>query len=156
MLNVGPWNRLPLTVHWLAQDYAKDLSVNKVPPMHMPICYGPVISKKLRKDTSQNSKLENQTGQETIDRVCKLCGEEISSKILKCLNSSCDLTSHVICLSKSFLKKGEYIPIEGECPRCKRTVLWGDIVRKYKGCYENMNFDINAEMGNDFYSSDSE
>ncbi|XP_021707416.1 structure-specific endonuclease subunit SLX1 homolog [Aedes aegypti] len=42
MLRIGPWNRLPLTVRWLADDFHREFEIGKVPPMHMPICFGRV------------------------------------------------------------------------------------------------------------------
>ncbi|XP_019553010.3 structure-specific endonuclease subunit SLX1 homolog [Aedes albopictus] len=42
MLRIGPWNRLPLTVRWLTDDFHREFEIGKVPPMHMPICFGRV------------------------------------------------------------------------------------------------------------------
>ncbi|XP_058450649.1 structure-specific endonuclease subunit SLX1 homolog [Malaya genurostris] len=42
MLRIGPWNRLPLTVRWLAEEFHREFEVGKSPPMHMPICFGRV------------------------------------------------------------------------------------------------------------------
>lgn len=42
MLRIGPWNRLPLTVRWLVDDFHREFEVGKAPPMHMPICFGRV------------------------------------------------------------------------------------------------------------------
>ncbi|XP_055601915.1 structure-specific endonuclease subunit SLX1 homolog isoform X2 [Uranotaenia lowii] len=47
MLRIGPWNRLPLTVRWLADEYHREFEIGKVPPMHMPISFGRI--KKVRK-----------------------------------------------------------------------------------------------------------
>lgn len=116
----------------------------------MPICHGPVISKKLPK-TQETKETASQMTQLSF---CFLCCKTIEDKPLKCLNPSCDLRSHIICLSKTFLHTGDYIPVDGKCPKCKKELLWGDIIRKYKGCYEN--FDLNVNVADDFYSSDSE
>lgn len=40
MLNIGPWNRLGLTIQWLKQEYAHEFSGFFKPPLHMPIVYG--------------------------------------------------------------------------------------------------------------------
>ena len=42
MLVVGPWRRLPLTVRWLQQEHCLDFPLDRQPPTHMPIAYGPV------------------------------------------------------------------------------------------------------------------
>ncbi|RZC33641.1 structure-specific endonuclease subunit slx1 [Asbolus verrucosus] len=145
MLLVGPWRRLPLTIRWLNDDFVRDLA--KTPPMHMPICYGPVISKKLPA-TSEPS-------DEKATVFCYFCKGGVE-KGMKCLSPDCDVVSHVICLSKCFVKKGEYVPIEGDCPSCNKTYLWGDLVRKYKGCYNNADVLVRADAGDDFYGSDSD
>ncbi|KAK9746708.1 GIY-YIG catalytic domain [Popillia japonica] len=151
MLNVGPWNRLPLTIRWLEQELAKDFVNLKLPPIHMPVCYGPVISKKLPKQRPEEDS-------EEIVQIdyCFICNKRIiSEKKLTCLNTSCDIISHITCLSEHFLSVGEYVPVEGTCPKCKQIFLWGDIVRKYKGCYGTLNVTLNVK-GDDFYSSDSD
>lgn len=120
----------------------------------MPICYGSVVSKKLPKNQESNHNLL--LNEEKIDVICVICFEKIESKPLICLNPYCSSTSHIICLSKIFCNQGDYIPVEGKCPQCDDIFLWGDIVRKYKGCYSNLNLVINTEIGNDFYNTDSE
>lgn len=89
-----------------------------MPPIHMPICHGSVISKKLPK--SQGTK-EGSISQVTQMLFCFLCSKTIEDKPLKCLDPTCDLVSHIVCLSKKFLQMGEYIPIDGECPKCKKN-----------------------------------
>jgi hypothetical protein len=57
MLRTGPWNRLPLTIRWLQQDYQRDFDPDKQPPAHMPIAYGLVKSTKVTSPSkTQNSK----------------------------------------------------------------------------------------------------
>ncbi|KAJ8954223.1 hypothetical protein NQ318_005818 [Aromia moschata] len=150
MLRVGPWCRLPLTIRWLNHEFVRDFP-KKLPPMHMPICHGPVVSKKLPNGAQQS--IENSN---CDIAYCNICFSGINGKSVKCINAECNLNSHVICLSKYFTEKGQYVPIEGECPKCRRTFLWGDIVRKYKGCYSELEVKINVDSANDFYSSDSE
>lgn len=157
MLNIGPWNRLPLTIRWIEQDFAKDfpvmifiqtffkepffinlfcLQVDKIPPIHMPITYGPIVSKKLKKQPeSEVSLLEVGDGDGIF--ACYVCGKYIESgKGLRCLHPECDMICHIACLSKLFLNDGDYIPVSGQCPKCKSYVTWGDLVRKYRGCFD--------------------
>ncbi|KAF5294343.1 hypothetical protein FQR65_LT10796 [Abscondita terminalis] len=144
MFQVGPWNRLPLTIRWLNHEYEREF-IEKLPPLHMPVCYGPVVSKKLKNAESKSS----------IASTCTLCTETIIDKPMRCINSSCGLTAHLTCLSERFLEAGEYVPIEGKCPCCQDTYLWGDYVRKFKGCYGNLNVVIDEELAQ-FSMSDSE
>lgn len=118
----------------------------------MPICFGSVVSKKLTKSTQ-----EMYDPQTDSKNLCNLCFEIIQGKKMKCLNSHCDLIAHVICLSKYFLKSAkEYIPVEGECPRCEKLYLWGDLVRKMKGCYDNLDVEIDVTLADELYCSDTE
>lgn len=113
----------------------------------MPICYGPVISKKIPSTVSVSS--------DKAIIYCYFCNDEVFN-CMKCLNPDCFLTAHIICLSKCFLKRGEYVPVEGQCPHCGKNYLWGDLVRKYKGCYNNEDVMIKTDVGDEFYGSDSE
>ena len=42
MLNLGPWNRLPLNVRWLRPELKGNIDFINAPPMHMSISYGPI------------------------------------------------------------------------------------------------------------------
>ena len=48
MLRTGPWNRLPLTIRWLKQEYKIDFDPTLQPPPHMPYAFGPVKSVKVK------------------------------------------------------------------------------------------------------------
>lgn len=102
----------------------------------MPICFGNVISKKVQEE--ENNYETNQ------QRQCIVCNKIIKEKPLQCLGINCGAVSHIICLSKCFLEKGEFIPIEGKCPKCDGIFLWGDLIRKYKGCYQNLDITVNC------------
>ncbi|XP_053669663.1 structure-specific endonuclease subunit SLX1 homolog [Anopheles nili] len=54
MLRIGPWNRLPLTIRWLVDEYHREFEVGKIPPLHMPICFGR-IKKVNRKKKTESS-----------------------------------------------------------------------------------------------------
>ncbi|XP_031348439.1 structure-specific endonuclease subunit slx1-like [Photinus pyralis] len=99
MFRVGPWLRLPLTIRWLNQEFARDFPSDKLPPFHMPVCYGPVVSKKLKCGSGDHGPNQSST--------CVVCSGDIDEKPLVCLSPDCDLVSHIVCLSKSFLEPGE-------------------------------------------------
>ncbi|XP_031836532.1 structure-specific endonuclease subunit SLX1 isoform X2 [Nomia melanderi] len=137
MLKVGPWCRLPLIIRWLDYEFFKEYSTYISAPMHMPVCCGKVISQKIKK--SQNN-IDNET--EILDDFtifCSICGLFVEQRqLLHCIKPSCLLVAHLICLANLFCKDNMIIPIEGTCPICASNVLWGDLIRKKIGCYEDL------------------
>lgn len=53
----------------------------------------------------------------------------------------CKAVFHAICLASKFLQSttdsNQLLPIEGICPCCSLCVLWGDLVRYKRGCYQS-------------------
>ena len=125
MLNTGPWNRLPLTIQWLKQEYARPFPVNTQPPVHMPIAYGPikVTEKKKKKNKNQNADSYAEKGRCDI---CHVCGDPVS--VVDCCHSSCTFTSHIICLAGRSDENGFLVPVTVTCPKCKIEMRWGDLV----------------------------
>ncbi|XP_021939501.1 structure-specific endonuclease subunit slx1 [Zootermopsis nevadensis] len=136
MLRVGPWNRLALTIRWLKQEFAREFPSDLSPPRHMPIAYGPVISKKI----GQSQGTTSQTSVQDDDKcLCYFCYEVVcQSEKITCISPGCLLAAHVICLAKVFRKGSFIIAVEGRCPECDAHILWGDLVRKMRGCYSNL------------------
>lgn len=159
MLRCGPWNRLPLTIRWLDDEFERDFPVNsnlhysikwhsntiywfqatKKPPDHMKICRGHIILRSKPKHSDHPSldlRLSTQT-----TAICDICysflSDEESSKI-SCLNSTCRLVCHLTCLANDFLECGQYVPISGYCPLCRQKIIWGDLVRKRNGCSDTI------------------
>ncbi|KAK4878469.1 hypothetical protein RN001_010975 [Aquatica leii] len=150
MFQTGPWNRLPLTIKWLNQEYQREFPGNRLPPLHMPFCYGTVIAKKLTSVNENHEKLKNKIN------TCVICSKTILDKPLHCVKPTCSLISHLWCLAEYYLEDGEYVPVEGCCPVCNQTFLWGDYIRKYKGCYENLDIVIDTDLALEVSASDSE
>ncbi|GLH01457.1 Structure-specific endonuclease subunit SLX1 homolog [Gryllus bimaculatus] len=143
MLCVGPWHRLPLTIRWLKQEYAREFPASRSPPMHMPVVYGPVATKKI--PSTQTTEENNDALDETLS-LCSLCSETVTKQQrMTCLNPKCLLMVHVICLANLFVPENEVVPVDGQCPACKIDVLWGDLVRKKNGCYRDLNNSASEE-----------
>lgn len=70
MLNTGPWSRLPLTIQWLKQEHQQNFPVEKPPPMHMPIAYGPLrIAKEVEESVDEIC-------DEDTSKLCYICTNE--------------------------------------------------------------------------------
>lgn len=133
MLRVPPWNRLPLTARWLKQEYRMDFEPSLQPPLHIPIAFGCVRAKK-------TPTLPSGEEQEELSWCC-LCGRIVkASEKLSCFHPSCRMSCHMSCLSKHFLKSEptQLLPVEGQCPECLSTVLWGSLVRHKHGYFGDL------------------
>jgi len=144
MLNLGPWHKLPLTVRWLKPEYQVDFPTELQPPLHMPIVHGPVKSKKVGKKKSKrglNTADEvEETPTEESDLLCNICFSEVTvSQKVVCLYPKCEAVSHILCLGMVFTKNtNDILPIKGECPTCGGEEIWGNVIRKKRGCYEEL------------------
>ncbi|GFY39427.1 structure-specific endonuclease subunit slx1 [Trichonephila inaurata madagascariensis] len=138
MLKVGPWNRLPLTVQWLDINYKQEFDVSKLPPLHIPICYGPIQPRKFKKSEAK----EDESDADISLKFCYLCDKIITKddKNFACFNTNCSETFHILCLGRHFQEKDQkegkfLIPVEGACPKCSIPTLWGDVFLYTLGCY---------------------
>ncbi|XP_050083575.1 structure-specific endonuclease subunit SLX1 homolog [Anopheles aquasalis] len=69
MLRIGPWNRLPLTIRWLAEDFHREFAVGKTPPLHMPICFGRVKMVKKGKPEKKGEKKKKKIGKKLDNKI---------------------------------------------------------------------------------------
>ncbi|XP_029113286.1 structure-specific endonuclease subunit SLX1 isoform X2 [Scleropages formosus] len=135
MLQVAPWNRMPLTTRWLRQEYRLDFAPGLQPPLHIPVTFGSVRARKQQDPRGQGE------GEERPLERCLLCeGVVQAAHRLSCFHPSCTMVAHLTCLAKHFLKleAAQLLPVEGECPGCHSSVLWGNLIRHKKGCYGDL------------------
>uniref|UniRef100_H3A9L3 SLX1 homolog B, structure-specific endonuclease subunit n=1 Tax=Latimeria chalumnae TaxID=7897 RepID=H3A9L3_LATCH len=135
MLRAAPWCRLPLTIRWLKQEYRRDFAPGLEPPLHMPIAFGQVRAKPREKQGEEE--------RHDMTKVrCRVCCRKFGSEdeTLQCFHANCAMTTHIVCLAREFLKTEpeHLIPVEGQCPGCRRTLLWGNLIRYKKGCYGDL------------------
>ncbi|CAH8496221.1 unnamed protein product [Schistosoma turkestanicum] len=135
MLCTGPWNRLGLTIHWIKQSYARTLSENIVPPLHMPIAFGPI----------EPNCPENSSPEIVSFGSCQVCNIPFSvdsSVPLTCPNS-CPLGRwHLLCLANYMTqtdtvsdhsKISYLIPLSTPCPACfNAELLWPSLIKSWK------------------------
>ncbi|KAM9305382.1 structure-specific endonuclease subunit SLX1 [Gastrophryne carolinensis] len=142
MLRVAPWNRLPLTLRWLRQEYHKELPPLLQPPLHMPLAFGQVRARPISKAQEQKAAGLGGSDQPRSSQRCRVCYDKVLSEedALHCFHAGCSLTAHILCLAKLFLLKEpqHLVPVEGLCPSCGSCVLWGDLIRYKKGCYGDL------------------
>lgn len=132
--------------------------------MHMQICHGQVsIKKKSKVNDSEalaitSTQMSTQASQFHIVE-CHLCMKTIENaerSKLTCINPRCKLRCHIVCLANVCLEPGQYVPIEGDCPICEKHFLWGDLIRKKRGCndLEESNFDMSDDDESCDYDGD--
>jgi len=173
MLTLGPWNRFPLSVRWLRPDLKGELDFERdnPPPIHMAITYGTIeaAKKKCGKKKTKNAVANDDDDISDEVLLCGLCLEAVSlADKAWCISPKCQSVSHLVCLAEHFRKTSNstpptttraqpggggvssrtgFIPIDGTCPVCDFRCLWGDIIRKKKGCFEDLPF--RAQAAND-------
>ncbi|KAB0348724.1 hypothetical protein FD754_013581 [Muntiacus muntjak] len=131
MLRAPPWARLPLTLRWLRADFRQDLC--PPPPPHMPLAFGPppprAPAPRSQAGPSDDTGCEPELD---VDARCTLCARALQDEEnpLCCPHPGCSLRAHVICLAEEFLQEepGQLLPLEGACPGCKNSLLWGDLI----------------------------
>ncbi|XP_037670482.1 structure-specific endonuclease subunit SLX1 [Choloepus didactylus] len=125
MLRAPPWARLPLTLRWLRPDFRRDLC--PPPPPHVPLAFGPPPPRRALAPRRQDLPSAG-----TEAERCTLCTRALQDEEgpLCCPHPSCPLRAHVICLAEEFLQEepGQLLPLEGQCPGCKNSLLWGDLI----------------------------
>lgn len=148
MLRIGPWNRLPLKIRWLDSDYKKEFALDRLPPKHMRTLEGSIIQEK----KTRKKKGEKEEAEEYVSCFCTLClnyiDVEVSRKLL-CINVNCSFVSHLECLGILWVENGHYVPIDGECPSCKKRFLWSDFIN-------NSLFNVKDKEEEDVLSQESD
>jgi len=71
------------------------------------------------------------------DLRCKLCQRRVIPReelVVVCPQTACHCTSHMSCLSASFLaatgEPDRFVPMQGTCPACRKTIKWPVIMQE--------------------------
>lgn len=150
MLNVPPFNRFPLTLHWLNITTAKQrmlLEGCPAPPQHMHVNnalnspdedrFGSIYLYSLDEwlmPVSQRRAAGHVVRDAELEQLCDVCLQRLPpldvEEHAECVHEGCVLKCHVVCLARQFLSNepSEVIPTTGKCPWCKRRLIWGDVV----------------------------
>ncbi|XP_062553996.1 structure-specific endonuclease subunit SLX1 homolog [Armigeres subalbatus] len=94
MLRIGPWNRLPLTVRWLTDDFCRDFQVGKGPPMHMPICFGRVKKVPKKGKASEVSQTKRRKRSPTASTGASSVESKSSKSKQITVNYDCDVDEY--------------------------------------------------------------
>ena len=96
--------RLPLTIQWLLPDYQREFPSSLEPPLHMPICLGPVKS---AKPTSGKSKTKSVGSEE--EETTTLAAEEEELLCNLCFQSATP-SQRLVCLYPRYLIVAKLYP----------------------------------------------
>lgn len=137
MLQLPPWNILPLTVQWLTDKYNKYLDKCPSAPSHIHIINAPLEDLQIEDSTIEEKQPDEDETEVLLltECNCNLCNIEISNynSVIYCPNPNCNTTFHATCLASLFTKSlDSIIPIEGDCPACKKTYYWKVYLDKKK------------------------
>ncbi|KAK6726876.1 hypothetical protein RB195_004897 [Necator americanus] len=125
LMNSRPWNRFALTFRWLLPIEELPFPEENLPPKHVPKKYGLIEKSTSEVPAEKNGYVEK--------GECRLCGEEIErlNQFVRCPAFVCSAHFHAKCLSSHGLGGERYqlYPLDGNCPRCGRRYLWGDVIR---------------------------
>ncbi|WKX89124.1 hypothetical protein Q1695_008628 [Nippostrongylus brasiliensis] len=123
LMNCRPWNMFALTFRWLLPTEELPFPEVVPPPSHMLKKYGLIEKSSTTVSCDREAYVEK--------GECRLCGKDIEklTQIVRC--TSCFAHFHAVCLATNGLNGSQLAlyPIQGTCPRCSRTYLWGDVIR---------------------------
>jgi structure-specific endonuclease subunit SLX1 len=138
MLQLAPWNRFPLSIHWLTESYHHLLEGCPPPPLHITARIGTLEDTSSLKDSSLSYRTNiGLTIDTCFEAQCLLCREEISDgrETLECFYEGCGMRCHMLCLAGWFLEKEEertLLPTAGACPLCANKLTWAQLVQQVK------------------------
>ncbi|KAM3727137.1 Structure-specific endonuclease subunit [Dirofilaria immitis] len=148
MLNSDPWRRLSLTFRWLSPELEIPFPMDVPLPSHITVQHGAV--------TKISTLIPQLQEEYCVVGTCSLCLKPINSisEFLRCSASEiCKSHFHMRCLSKYALKvddeyKTSLFPIQGQCPKCGVTYLWGDLIRDQRILLAISKFNSNSTLFN--------
>ncbi|CAI8047647.1 Structure-specific endonuclease subunit slx1 [Geodia barretti] len=56
----------------------------------------------------------------------------ISPSLLHCYHGDCSLSAHATCLAERLCPSPHLMPTTGPCPACRKELLWGEMVRRWR------------------------
>lgn len=135
------WIRWPLRVHIIEPQWVLEQpwwSHVQLPP-NVDRTYGTDI-----KGLIESFKLSKPELRLSRSHECAICWEDLGKpsgqKIVRCLDESCTVYAHMICMAQWFCKRDPkfLLPVSGSCPSCCSTLLWGDLIRDMKSRNSSM------------------
>ena len=62
---------------------------------------------------------------------------QVRKGVLNCYHKQCTFSSHITCFASMLTAEQavatQLVPVSGPCPKCSRDLLWGELIRRYRG-----------------------
>ncbi|XP_062919479.1 structure-specific endonuclease subunit SLX1 [Mobula hypostoma] len=130
LLRCPRWGRFPLTLRWIHQQHRQEWPPGSAPPPHVALAFGEVGGGPAEEGSETETGMEMWTG---TGGECSVCGKPLTEDgvLVSCVHPWCTARSHIICLAQRFLQGDpeQLLPLEGVCPGCGRSFLWGNLMR---------------------------
>ncbi|KAJ1359330.1 hypothetical protein KIN20_018024 [Parelaphostrongylus tenuis] len=124
-MNARPFNSFALTFRWLLPLEEQPFPEEVPLPLHVRKKYGLIEKSSCEVPSEKDGYVEK--------GCCRLCDKAIHklSHLVRCPSILCGAHFHTSCLALDGLKGDRQMlyPVEGNCPRCFQSYLWGDIIR---------------------------
>eukprot|EP00730_Choanoeca_flexa_P005693 TRINITY_DN12002_c1_g1_i5.p1 TRINITY_DN12002_c1_g1~~TRINITY_DN12002_c1_g1_i5.p1 ORF type:complete len:279 (+),score=42.07 TRINITY_DN12002_c1_g1_i5:847-1683(+) len=62
---------------------------------------------------------------------CASCSKSLAgSDVVECVEVYCSYKAHLECCAQQLLQTNQLVPVQGPCPHCGTTMVWGDVLRR--------------------------
>ncbi|KAG9295049.1 hypothetical protein G9A89_017843 [Geosiphon pyriformis] len=132
----------PLKLRIINSNNVTSLDPTKL-PNHMTISYGPprrmpfsFADQGFALDNLRHKLRRLFKSLQEYKPLCCVCQKDINFKnpddYVTCPDRKCQTAAHTPCLAKEFLRNNpsNCLPVSGTCPKCKQSLLWGDLIYK--------------------------
>ena len=118
------------------QNRKRDLNLKKLVTLDLTDCIIPyerclIVAQFLTRHNAKSSTLLPKTRSNSA-HACDICRTPLPASHLEialCPRNSCTGLFHLTCLASQLADADSILPVKGNCPSCKKEILWGDVIR---------------------------